>query len=380
MPHNEFLAGPGVPGLVSIVIPTYNRREYIAAALDSALSQTYPNLEAIVVDDGSTDDTKSEVARYTDPRVKYFFKKNEGVAVARNFALGRATGEFIAFLDSDDIWLPWKLEAQMELFRRHPEVGLVWTDMSTFEKPGELLERRFLRTYYQAYNEVDIEKVCARIGTVRDLSAKAPAEWQDAPYLVGDLFTQLFLGNLIHPPTAIIRRERFRQAGGFEPEITGVGGEDHHLYLRICEHGPVALLDAPTILYRLHPTQISRAHSLEYARSDVRVLNHWLKRRPPALPRAAIRQRVAAAHLWAGNEELHSGDRSRATAHFWNSFIADPRQIRVGAMVLLSVFPRSVLSALRAAKRLLRNAGSAEARALFWSIAAHQTLITPDLL
>ena len=112
--HPSFLPGPGVPGLVSVIIPTFNRADIIRETLDSVLAQTYSNFEAIVIDDGSADRTRAVVSAYRDPRIKYSYKENGGLSSARNAGLDLARGEFIAFLDSDDVWHSWKLAAQVD--------------------------------------------------------------------------------------------------------------------------------------------------------------------------------------------------------------------------------------------------------------------------
>jgi glycosyltransferase involved in cell wall biosynthesis len=104
------------PGLVSVIIPTYNRSKLVTRAIDSALQQTYPNCEIIVVDDGSTDDTCEVLASYKD-RIKYIYQENSGHAAARNTGIRAARGKWVAFLDSDDIWLPEKLSRQIEILR-----------------------------------------------------------------------------------------------------------------------------------------------------------------------------------------------------------------------------------------------------------------------
>jgi glycosyltransferase involved in cell wall biosynthesis len=103
--------------LVSVIIPTYNRSNLVTRAVDSVLQQTYPNHEVIVVDDGSTDDTRQVLASYKD-RITYIYQKNSGNAVARNTGIRAARGKWIAFLDSDDVWLPEKLSRQMEILTR----------------------------------------------------------------------------------------------------------------------------------------------------------------------------------------------------------------------------------------------------------------------
>src|SRR5437764_10734914 len=100
--------GAGEPGLVSVVIPSYNRAYIVGQAIESALQQTHRPVEVLVADDGSTDDTRRVVEGYGPP-VRYFYQPNAGVSAARNLGLRHARGEFIALLDSDDRWLPWKV-------------------------------------------------------------------------------------------------------------------------------------------------------------------------------------------------------------------------------------------------------------------------------
>src|SRR5262245_47409787 len=95
-------------GLVSVLVPTYNRSKLVRRAVESALAQSYRRLEVLVVDDGSSDDTR-QVIEGMDPRVRYIRQANAGVSAARNRGIAEARGEFVAFLDSDDEWLPWKL-------------------------------------------------------------------------------------------------------------------------------------------------------------------------------------------------------------------------------------------------------------------------------
>src|SRR6056297_2743784 len=112
--------------MISVIIPTYNRGHIITRAIDSALRQTYRDFEIIVIDDGSTDNTRTVLEPYQD-QIKYFYQENRGVTEARNKGIKESYGEFIAFLDSDDYWLPEKLEMQMNYFKNHPEVAMVYT-------------------------------------------------------------------------------------------------------------------------------------------------------------------------------------------------------------------------------------------------------------
>ncbi|PIZ44424.1 hypothetical protein COY31_02670, partial [Candidatus Wolfebacteria bacterium CG_4_10_14_0_2_um_filter_39_18] len=117
---------------VSIIIPAYNAASFIGDSVRSALTQTYPNKEIVVVDDGSTDDTRAILEEYIKSgQIKYFYQENKGPAAARNLGIKNSSGEFIAFLDADDVWLPEKLKKQIDLFK-NPKVGLVYSDMEFF--------------------------------------------------------------------------------------------------------------------------------------------------------------------------------------------------------------------------------------------------------
>jgi hypothetical protein len=351
----DFMPGPGERGVVSIIIPCFNRADIVGETIESVLAQSYDRFEVIVIDDGSTDNTREVVARYADPRIRYFYKANGGLSAARNSGLEAARGEFIAFLDSDDVWRPWKLRAQMEIFSRYPEVGLVWSDMSTFIAAGEVLAERHLREYYSAYAAVNLEGRHSPAGTLSQLVSEAPAGLGDCPFYTFDVFHEMFSGNLVHPSTAIVRRDRLRQSGPFQPEVTGFGAEDYHFYFRICSMGPVAFLDAPTTLYRVHPAQLSTCNRLHEARGNLKVVMHWLERRPPTLPHPVVRRSLATSHAWLGAEELNAGDARAATRHLWRSLVFDSRQPSTIMLLLVSLLPRNATAVLRSVKRLVRS-------------------------
>src|SRR5262249_23203018 len=140
-------------GLVSIVVPTYNRAYCLPRTIDSVLTQTYPHFEIVIVDDGSTDNTRElieGVAARARP-IRYLFQPNAGVCAARNCGLQAAKGDYIALLDSDDVWKPWKLEIQLACLDFLPEVGMIWTDMEAVDPQGRICNPRHLRTMYDAY-------------------------------------------------------------------------------------------------------------------------------------------------------------------------------------------------------------------------------------
>ena len=124
--------------LVSIVMCTYNGQAYLSKAIQSALSQTYKNIEVIIIDDGSTDLTKSIILEFAskDPRVKYFFRKNRGLPSARNDAFENASGQWIAVIDQDDICYPNRIEAQLNTARKFPSAGLIFSDTDYIDAEG----------------------------------------------------------------------------------------------------------------------------------------------------------------------------------------------------------------------------------------------------
>lgn len=139
--------------LVSVLIPLYNSRKFIDEAVRSVLAQTYRNFEIIVVDDGSTDGGDQAAAGY--PEVRLFRKEHSGISKTRNFALARAEGELITFLDADDLWAPEKLSLQVKYMTGHPDCGIVFCRFRNFtDIPGELRtdrQKELLRTEFSTY-------------------------------------------------------------------------------------------------------------------------------------------------------------------------------------------------------------------------------------
>ena len=234
--------GPGVPGLVSVCIPTYNRAYILGATLDSVLAQTYRPLEVIVVDDGSTDGTEALVARYGD-RVRYIRQANAGLAAARNSGLKAARGEFIALQDSDDQWMPWKVAAQVALMRRVPELSLVWTDMTAVDPSGRVVRERHLSTMYDVYRNLRCEDHLVNAAALREVMPDAPADVADATCRWGEIFSAMFMGNLVHPPVAMMRREHLQRVGGLD-ETFAWTCEDYEFFWRVSREGPGALIRA----------------------------------------------------------------------------------------------------------------------------------------
>lgn len=127
------------PAKVSVIIPTYNRPHYLRQAIESVLAQTYANFELIVIDDGSTDDTRLAVKQFDDPRIKYLYQNNAGRSTARNHGLEVSTGDYVSFLDDDDLYLPHKLTSQTAFLKNNGWIDLVASGTNAIDHQGQFL-------------------------------------------------------------------------------------------------------------------------------------------------------------------------------------------------------------------------------------------------
>jgi O-antigen biosynthesis protein len=238
---------------VSVVIPTYNRAALLPRALRSVLAQTHRDLEVLVVDDGSTDDTASVVAEAGDTRVRYIRQpRNAGVAAARNRGLRESRGTFVAFLDSDDEWRPEKLEMQLALFDSHSdETALVYTGVENVRTDGT-----------------------SSIDHPRDR---------------GDVYTRMLAVNVIHGggSNVLIRRSVVATAGFFHESLPAI--EDYEYWLRITRFFRVDCVDAPLVRY-YNPEDRERRSRERQANLDAR---WWFYRKYGAEMR-----RAGVAHLF----------------------------------------------------------------------------------
>ena len=347
-----------IPGLVSVVIPSYNRAYIVGQAIESVLRQTYSNVEVVVIDDGSTDDTASVVKAF-DERVRYIYQPNAGIAVARNSGIAAARGEFVAFLDSDDVWLPWKLEAQMAVLRQRPEVGMIWTDMTAVTESGDVVEAEYLRTFYRAsFKHTRLERICEPAGMLRSFFPGAPKVAASHPVYTGEIFSHMFMGNVVHTSTVVVRREWARRVGGFDLEMRPAG-EDYDFHFRITRCGPVAFIDAPSILYRVNAAdQVTAPHVVVHiARGNLKTVTRTLRNDGASirLPRRLIRERVAESYAWLGTELLKTGDRRDAARHLWRSLLLRPAQPTTAATLVFCFLPSSVLTTAARLRRRLRG-------------------------
>lgn len=347
-------------GLVSVIIPTHNRRHIIGKAVQSALAQTYPNLEVVVADDGSTDDTRAVIESF-GPRVRYARQVNAGVSAARNFGMRHARGEFIAFLDSDDAWHPWKVEAEVAALRRHGDAGLVWTDMAAIDGADEVVEERYLRHMYSVYRDIDITSLLTRGGVLGDLSEAVPDVLASAPVLHGDLSSAILLGNLIHTSTVLFRRSWCQRTGGFD-ESYERAGEDYEFYIRLTSAGPVVFIDAPSTLYRIGVADqlTAPAMMLEIARNNLRAIETWLPRAPRSavLSSHLVRRRFSESFAWLGEAELDAGHSLSAARQLSRSILLQPALDKRSLLLASCALPATMRDRAHAVRKTMSRAAS----------------------
>ena len=190
---------------ISVIIPTYNCAKYVSKAVKSVLEQTYKDYEIIVIDDGSTDQTKEIIMPYLKYKdVHYIYQKNKGLAVARNTGIYNSKGKYIALLDADDYWVSIKLEKQMKIFEKKSDITLVHSNVYLYFEQDEAKTEKYSRNI--DYNQF----------TQRELFEKILL-WQ------ADIFV----------PTILIKKDVFNKIGYFDEKLTYLGCEDREFCLRL---------------------------------------------------------------------------------------------------------------------------------------------------
>jgi GT2 family glycosyltransferase len=353
--------------LVSVIIPTFNRAYCVSNAVDSVLAQTHGSVEVIVVDDGSTDGTRPMMHEYVtrNKRVRYAFQDNAGVCSARNLGLSLSQGQYIALLDSDDTWVPWKLELQLACLKRMPDAGMIWTDMCAVDPDGTITSPAYLRQMYTAYRWFDQDSLFEHSIDLPSVVPRLSSQTVGRRVYRGDIYSQMIMGNLVHTSTVLLRRSRWQQVGQFD-ESLGFSGEDYDFHLRTCRVGPVAFADVATTRYqRGRPDRLTRKDlEIHLANNFLRTVTSALARDRPRirLPKHMIDHVLAEAHGWVGEELLEQGDRSRAARQLSLSLRHRPLQPRLVGLLAASCLPTSVANPLRGAWRTLKHLAAVSRR------------------
>ena len=306
---------------VSVVIPTYNTANLLPDAVESVLTQTYRDFELIVVDDGSTDETPEVMGGYTDD-VRYIRKENGGSASARNRGIREATGQYVALLDADDLWLPEKLECQMEQFEAQRDLAWSYTD----------------------WIHVDAETGAPMYHGSQVMS-----------YRGGDVLRPLLVRLFIPPSTEVIRRDVFEEVGTYDESELHRISEDWEFSLQVAERYPVGYVDQPLVKRRHHSGKKTTTMDLEHAFESRRSIIEKTVRRNP--DRLADIHDSALANLCTriGSKWLNREERARARELLVTAIQHDPRFWRAWMYGVAAFLPRPILRVLGRVRAVFRR-------------------------
>ncbi len=287
---------------VSVIIPVYNAESFIEETLESALAQTYKNIEIIVVNDGSTDGSYKKIKPYL-PSIKYISQENKGVSSARNNGIRQSKGELIAFLDSDDVWVPEKLQIQVEYLNENKNTAFVHSNIKYINESSQLIS----------------------------------PETDFVPGISGMCFRELFEGNKIATSTVVIRKDCLERVGYFTENITFA--EDYELWLKMAKHFPIGYLDQPLLRYRVHlanATVCNQGNEEYYLLKVIlNVLNEYSDARK-ILGRKLVNERLFELTYAAALNYSRQNNRSESVRHFF-------RAMRINAVQFFLRYPQDMI-------------------------------------
>ena len=320
--------------VVSVVTPTFNSAATISDTIASVAAQTWREFEMIVVDDGSRDHTPMVLAQHARryPWISWCVQNNGGAAAARESAIAIARGEFIAFLDADDVWAPNKLALQIAAFERNPAAAFIYTDMRDF------------------YPDRDRSRTLFEI--------KQPAR--------GNVLRALFdRGNFILTSTAMVRKSALREVHGFDPSLRI--NEDVDLWFRLAERYEFDYIPEVLVRRRLLAHSLMHSNTLGVWQSDLDLIDRWVQRRPDLFPPDSpwVRYRLALTWSRLANQYLHR----RAFPESRHAFLQamrygrfDPRTLARGLAACAPPTADLYWATKAACKRVLRSPATAVAQ------------------
>ncbi|MEO0707705.1 MAG: glycosyltransferase family 2 protein [Cyanobacteria bacterium J06649_5] len=292
---------------VTVVIPAYNNIDYLPDALESALEQTFADIEIIVINDGSSDHTEQWMLSQSDPRITLISQDNQGKSAARNRGIAHSQGDYIAFLDADDLWEQTKLEQQVRMLDKNPHVGLVYTWTALADAQGRATGRLL----------------------------DSPAE--------GDVWKALILKNILAcGSTPMVRRECFDTVGFFSPDLPLA--QDWDMWIRVAAMYEFALIKQPLVRYRKHPGNTSAKWSLMQKCSCL-VLDRAFNAVPRNVSKAELstiyNQAYTSLHLYLGWLAIRKHSHQQALS-FWkksqqtatNKLSRDSLRLRVTILIV----------------------------------------------
>lgn len=295
---------------VSVILPTHNRSTSLMRAIDSVLNQSYKDLELIVVDDASTDNTKGLVADISDPRIRYLsHRKCKGAGAARNTGINAARGEYIAFQDSDDEWLSGKLSQQMRVMESNPEVSAVFSPY-------------------------------VRIDATTDKKTQVPD--QILPHMSGDILNGILGGSFIGTPTLLVRRSALAACGLFNEKLKTL--EDWELAIRLAKSSRFSCLETPL----LH-AYVTKGSVSECDRTALQTIDEIINLHIDSYLRHP--RSYARILTFSGNRRCLLGEVDRGRSLFTKAIKYDPLNHWAWLGLVFSLLGRRVYSSIIKLKR-----------------------------
>jgi glycosyltransferase involved in cell wall biosynthesis len=341
---------------VSAIIPTFNRGDCIAETIESVLNQTRAPQEVVVVDDGSTDDT-AVVCRKFGAAIRYISKPNGGASSARNMGIQNATGEWIAFLDADDIWLPQKLEVQCAAIEANPVCGWSFTNHLTTDRRGVPLSgvQGFERDFH-CFRDLGASPELLFGNALRHQVVHAAGGSHEL--FVGDIYPLLFHGNMVFPSGALVKRSLAVEAGPWDENFKVA--EDTEWFHRVAARGEGVVVMTRLTLWRRGATNtlMSGKRITMLVENALTSLDRALALRQPSKPtvRLAYDKTRALLLLRLAYGSLSAHDGAGARRALWSAHEANaPMSLTTAGIWLASWLPKPVLRALHGAKRALRS-------------------------
>lgn len=322
--HSQQMSEEYEPGLVSVIIPTYNRADLVREAIQSVLDQTYQNFEIIVVDDGSTDGTEQVLAPYKD-RIIYIYQENQGGAAARNTGIKVAKGEYIAFLDSDDLWFPQKLEKQVEILDKNQDISVVYSNIIKIDENNKIIGRgskdnRFLSGYI--FREVLLRKAaCAFLQTL------------------------------------LVRKICFEEIGYFDEKLKKA--HDRDMILRLAQKYKMYGIKEPLAKFRIHnlTPRLATIGAGVIEHYDFRVLDKLFSRNGINLNERLKKRIISNCYLKAGLGYLRKENNYAAARNrFWLSIYNNPCQLKTYMYFLATLMGKSAFKVLNQIRKLVIGA------------------------
>jgi glycosyltransferase involved in cell wall biosynthesis len=312
---------------VSVVIATYNYGRFLGEAIQSVLNQTFQDFEIIVADDGSTDNTREIVEKFSDPRIRYIYQDHIGVSAAENAGLRAARGEYITGIGADDLYLPQNLETKVKLLDSHPETGMVYSDCYFFDDITGAITGNLWRSAKGLHPWFDPER-----------AARQP------------LKELLYRGCFIMPQASMMRRQVFATVGYFDESLPTY--EDWDLIIRILQHFPAELIDIPLLKLRQHSTNLTGNKEKMYlgvaAAANKVVRSGSLSRDEFRY----LRKRLVPQHLEYGRQALADGREAAARKALMACIRLNPRKIKPYVYLLMSLLGTKRYLALRSFKKV----------------------------